>query len=585
MTPDAAAPSQSTEPASPERFRLADYCFLAFLFFCCLLSAWVDAKGWKGDAIAYYDLSTAIRQHQWHAIFNASWAPLYPALMTIAQSVFHFDPMYAAASTRLLNAALGLAFCVCSYFMALAIRRSLLRSSVSAATLISNRSLMVLVTAFTFFLWSQDMGGERPDTLLSCFLLLTVGCLLNGLTTGSWVPFLVAGFTAGCAYWTKAFAFPYIGLLIASFMLTHWKQKRKLIQLATAGLIFGAVCAPYVAHISANKHRLTIGDAGRLNSAWYVNGGERLDPVADPAFHAPGNAAGKLLHPAELILKLPEIAYYTPGKVFGAMPAWDDFSYWSDGLVPRSSLSQSIRALLFGIKTLLGAVPMRLQLTALFLVLWAFGWRCHWSRMTPALMALAASSAISVGAYLLVHFEIRYVVFVLVILAGVLVLTASPNPPDVDQPRLHRALLVVAFLILLGESQSCMHASQVMPVGDQIRGRFNVSEYNMGNVIRTRFGPKAQMACMGMGACYDDSLWAWYGDAVVSAAITLPHGENTANSQQICDKIVEEKASTLEVLRARRIRAVVAYFEPGGACSKDWEPIPEAPGYYIMPTN
>lgn len=578
---------QNTEPIQSDKLTVGDRCFLALTVVFCFLAAWVDARGWKGDAVAYYDLASAIRQHQWHAIFNASWSPLYPAFMLASQVPFRFNPMYAAGAIRLLNAALGVAFFGCSYYMALAVRRNVLRNGVSPARLVSKRLLMVLVTDFAFFFWSQDLTGVRPDALLACFLLLATGSLLDGITTGSWTAFLAGGVAAGCAYWTKSFAFAYIALLILCLMLFHWRQRRVLLQLGMAAVVFLMVAGPYVLRISAEKHRLTIGDAGRVNAAWYVNGAERLNPVADPAFDDTGNAAGKLLHPAELILKSPEIAYYEPGRVFGAMPPWDDFSYWSDGLAPRASLAQSFRSLTAGVKFLLQVVIMRVQVLALFAVLWVFGMRWDWDRLrNPALLALIVTAVLSITSYLLVHFEVRYIVFALVILASIVLLTAGSQASGTEWIKLHRVALVVALLILVGEAQFYTREIRTMPSGDRIaKGLFDTAEYNAGAEIARQFGPKTQVACVGMEACYDDALWAWYGDAVVSAAVTLPHGESKATLTQICDALVEEKQNALRVLRDRQIKLAVGYFGQGSPCSNDWKAMPGAPGYYMIPTS
>ena len=42
-----------------------------------------------GDGMAYMDVADLIRAHHWAGVINAYWHPLYPALLALAQTVFH----------------------------------------------------------------------------------------------------------------------------------------------------------------------------------------------------------------------------------------------------------------------------------------------------------------------------------------------------------------------------------------------------------------------------------------------------------------------------------------------------------------
>ncbi len=587
MISDETHSRESSSWESDDRLHAVDYCFFVGISIAALVVAWADAHTFKGDSIAYYDLSEAVRLHRWQACFNASWFPLYPALITLARALFHFNPQYDAAATRLINFVGGLALLASAIFFAMAVKLHVLARKAAAGDqrgLLANRSLMVLMATVTFFFWCVDMGSEKPDTVLAVFSLTATALLLRGLLQHAWWPFVAAGVLAGCAYWTKAFAFPYVCLVLFFLALSQRRNGRALLQLTVATVAFLAVAAPYIAHISADKHRFTIGDAGRLNSAWYVNGADRLNPVADHTLDDRGTAVGEYLHPPELLARTPEVVYFAPGHVFGQMPAWDDFSYWSDGLAPRFSPRGTLRAFTTGIKDLVRLLPFRAQIVALFAVMWIFGLR--WStrrRRDPVLVAVASAALVSILLYLSVHFEGRYIVCAVLIGAAIVACTARAVEP-VLQRKLHQVLLVVGLLLVLAEAQTALRALHSAPAGDDVTHlHFETAEYNAGKALQARFGQNAQVACMGQEACYDDSLWAWYGKLTVSAVITMPHRPELAKTAELCNLLHQSGPATLDALRARHIKAVVTWFGAEGACSAEWQPLREAPSYFVLP--
>lgn len=215
-----------------------DLLFFAIVAVSSMLFAWINSHGTNSDAIAYYDLSTAVHEHRWAACFNASWFPFYPALMAISQAVTGYHPRYAPAATRVLDGLLGVGLIASAVYLAFSVRTYTVRVRGAAAGLLGRSSLAVLMVTFSFYFWSVDMGGSKPDTLLTLFFLLATALLLTGLATGRWSRFLMAGFCAGLAFWAKSFAFPFTGLLLVGLLLTQWRNRRALAQIAAAGVVF-----------------------------------------------------------------------------------------------------------------------------------------------------------------------------------------------------------------------------------------------------------------------------------------------------------------------------------------------------------
>ena len=597
--------------------------FLLATALCCLLIAWLDVRGAPGDSIAYFDLSDAVRLHRWHACLNASWFPLYPAALTAARALTGFRPVYEAASARLLNGLLALAFLACSTYLAYSLRR-LAAAHDPATRLLPLRTLTILTVAVAFFFWSVDMEGVKPDTLLACFLLLATALLVRGLTPlpiadrslsrpeiadplaspvavdqgyeAPWSDFLLAGLCAGLAYWTKAFAFPFACLLYLFLAVSQLRRPRLLVRITASAALFLAIAAPYIAGISRDKHRVTIGDAGRLNSAWYVNGAERFNPVTDPTVDDRGSAKGNYLHPAQLLSITPEIVFYSPtAPVFGHFPPWDDFSYFSDGLASRFSLAQTLRACIHNLKFLAALVPMRLEALLLLAAPVAFGYRLpslqrpsveHAPLPTspyPVLAAVIVSAMMAVALYIGVHLEGRYVVFAAIILGTALAANLQlPSPTSAWPPAAERALLLLGWLLIITTAQTAIHEFKNAGTNDQpLHARFDRAAADAGEALAARLPPAAQVACLGLEACYGNALWSRYADARISAVITLPHQMESASPAAV-SAALEAHPEALATLRAHEIRAIVANFRPTSPCSSVWTQLPGDGHYFAI---
>src|SRR5438128_12625661 len=96
----------------------------------------------------------------------------------------------------------------------------------------------------------------------------------------NWLSFFLLGLILGFCYLTKnpmlplAPLFILVGLFFAGGLRKAWMLSVP----AVLGLVL--VAGPFIVALSATRHRLTFGDAGKLNYLWHVN---RL-----PIFHWQG---------------------------------------------------------------------------------------------------------------------------------------------------------------------------------------------------------------------------------------------------------------------------------------------------------
>ena len=120
---------------------------------------------------------------------------------------------------------------------------------------------------------NQTLWYLTPDMLLQGLVYLSAACALRlFLPDSSWKHSAALGLALGLGYWTKAAMFPVAIVLLAVLFLKppadRWRRRHSVIAL----VCFCLVAAPLVLSLSHEKHRLTFGDSGKLNYAWFVAG-------------------------------------------------------------------------------------------------------------------------------------------------------------------------------------------------------------------------------------------------------------------------------------------------------------------------
>jgi hypothetical protein len=550
-----------------------------------LINAVLGAYENVGDTVAYLDLSDAVCLHRWAALFNASWFPLYPAVLTVGRALFGFRPQYDLLAARLVDALLGACFIASAMVLAASIRSLMLARGTAREQLLPARTLYLWVATVAFIFLSSDVTGIKPDALVSAFMMLSLAALLHGIAGNKLGPFAAAGLCGGLAYWTKAFAFPFFGLMILLVAAVSLRNLRLLSRLAVSVAVFALVAGAYIVPISAAKGRFTIGDSGRLNSAWYVNHADRFNPVSDRSVYRMGEAQGSFKHPAELLAKDPEITYYGGDQVYGAMPQWDDFSYWSDGLTPRFNLRQQLAAFKVNLVYFLALLPMRLQALVLVaaLALWGYSMRPS-ARTDPMLIAVLLLALASMGMYLAVHLEGRYIAFAFVILGALFAASCARKQGSALSPSLHTAVFLIASLVLVYSAQRSLREGKEAQGAHPLKGIFDSTEFAVGADLASRLPRGAEIACLGNWVCFDDMYWARYAGVKVTAVINTGHGEEIIQSQPGCLKLQQNPAA-LDLLRQRHVRGIVAAFWGERPCSTAWQPLGGASGWHFLPLD
>jgi hypothetical protein len=580
--------------------------------------AWLAMKfspyALDGDGMAYMDVADLIRAHHWAGVVNGYWHPLYPALLAIAQSVFHTARSNELRAYYVLNFLIFLASVVAllAFISALVrLRRHMTPNADQNAgrtPLLGMESLQLLGVALLVIATGRElsMATVRPDALLQALMLSAFAMLLQSFASESLIYAPAMGFFFGLAYLTKSFAFLITLLSIALMMLFQaWVQKRKPVRVIAAGalafVVFAAIAGPYINALSKQKHRFDFGDSGALNYAWYVSGTVKMH--IEPSMSADfGSAKVNLIHPERQLLAQPGIYSYR-AEPYGTYPAWFDPTYFHERIVPIFSASRlihrDVRNIVLSFRYLLNHPEAWILLILLLACGARFGFTHartslhHWRHSTFWVPSIFLGLAMW-GIYGLVNIEERYVTlaYLLIVLPvfAALVYVPELSEPTDDNPwprRTATAMIAVLAFLALGEtlrvalenrrneSAAGLPAAWVQP---------NIVEAARGlNALGVGSGD--QIACMGTIACLNDPYWMRLANVRVLTEVYNPDAkhlleeyEGLPNRQQVED-----------VLKSQGAKVVVAAFDPGEMtgrtpASAGWIRLGES-DLYALPLN
>jgi len=220
------------------------------------------------DGISYLDLGAALTRGDWPKAISSYWGPVYPWLLGICVAVFHAQGLQQFAVAHALNVL---------FFALTLLVFDRIWTKVLANIVASDESKLlrssVLYLGYAAFSCSfvPMIGLVTPDLLLSAVILSIGFCFWKWIATEEQRWLLAAGVLLGTGYLIKSIMLP-VGLvtLFATFILMLVRS-RNIRPLLLATSIFLLISSPLVICLSARAKRLTIGDAGRLNYAWFVS--------------------------------------------------------------------------------------------------------------------------------------------------------------------------------------------------------------------------------------------------------------------------------------------------------------------------
>lgn len=540
-----------------------------------LLHSWVYLHDIRDvDGVSYLDMGDAMVRGDWATAVNTYWSPLYAAILGLAMAVLRPAPAWEYAVTQAVNFTAYLWALACFDFFLVTLlksRREAADAPEESVSALPGWALFAI--GYPVFIWSalywHYFWLQSPDMIVAGLVFLAAAILLRihrGPT--GWIPFVALGCVLGLAYLSKAALFPLSFVFLAVAALVARRFQPGLIKAAAAMIVFLVIAFPWVLALSVSKQKLTFGESGRLNYAWFVNRAGRISHWP----HWYGQAGyGTPIHPSRRILDEPAV-YEFASPIGGSYPMWYDPSYWHEGLEPRFELRAQVKRLVESAKfyyELFSRGPQPGLLVAA-ITLYVLGstrrtwWRSllrDWPLYVPAVAALAM--------YSLVYVEGRYVApFVLLLWFGAL--AGVRVRPGLGWERAGVGAAIGVALLTLAQ----ISWSTAMDIG----GRGSVRDFDgqLHSRVAERLWsvgvqPGDRIGVVGSGL--NAARWARLARVKVIAEMPKPSQETFWNAGMATElRVVEAFCST-------GANGIVAQYMPEGALGPEWTSLSGIDGY------
>jgi hypothetical protein len=320
---------------------------IPFWWSICLGSAGILAvsarHAMNADGLSYLDLASEGVRSGPSGLLNGYWSPGYPALISLALAMFRPSPAQEFPLVHFVNFFI---FVLTLWAFDFFLRHWLLSHANGAIGDQEKKDFVPF--AFCTFLWFTleciGVAGVSPDLCVAAIVFLAAGitCRLS-LPGSSWKHYVALGFALGLGYYAKAAMFP-LGLLFLCVLLLYppspgvpRQRQRLLLSLS----VFLLMAAPLVTVLSGRVGRLSFGETGRLNYAWYVKGLQRYTGWTGGS----PDVFGSPEHPPRKLMEEPLVLEFD-SPIKGTYPLWYDPSYWYAGAKVRFNLRQQIAALM-----------------------------------------------------------------------------------------------------------------------------------------------------------------------------------------------------------------------------------------------
>jgi len=386
----------------------------------------MKSQSMNADGISYLDIGDAYCRADWANAINAVWSPLYSWILGFANFVFKPSMDWQFPTVHIVNFLIFLATLASFEYMWGNVRNN---SIGSEAHTISEPSWWIL--GYLIFIWTSlsliQIWAVTPDMLMASFVFFAAGLIARIRSGDTRLRiFLRFGLVLGLGYLSKTFMFSTaLVFLVLAWLVQTWTWASFRKTLPAIG-VFLLISLPYIALISNEKGKLTIGEAATVTYVRHVLG--------IPYPHWQGDAEQNIYptHPSRVIHESPTV-YEFGEPIGGTYPIALDPSYWYEGFrVPFNIKNLLIPLLPSGIKYLELFLQKLGVLSACVVILYMMG--VKEKRRLPEVIrgwALVIPAAVAFGLYALVLVEDRYIgVFVTLFWVDILANIRLPKVPD-----------------------------------------------------------------------------------------------------------------------------------------------------------
>lgn len=516
---------------------------------CALVDCWINRFGISSDGVSYLDMGDLYWKGNWHSALNSYWSPLYGWIVGLIFWLTKPTLRWQYPEVHLLTFVVFLMALSCfEYFW----RELLAFRDKEAKAGVSHRYGWVLgYLLFASLLFKiRILSSVGPDLIVVALICLISGMILRFSSRRISVrsaAFL--GTALGIGYLAKAAMLPFGIMVLATLFAVAWKQRANLRQAAVASIFFLLVSSPFIVLLSWNCHRFTFGDAGSLNTAWFVNG-------ATPVYrHWQGDGATSThpQHSTRKLLNWPEV-YEFGTPVSGTYPVWYAPAYWWTGVDTRIHPARLLAALVRNAAQIADYwIKVCGILTSAVLMLFLLGERIQDScrqlvKFLPILVAPAAMFLM----YAMITWEVRYTLGAMLVVYGVVIASSSIFAEERRTHSFRAACLIFGAVTLVWVLQS-----------------FTVS-FNRSEESARRIAAAEQLRAMGMkpgdhvaliGDGFEAAAWARLDRLEIVAEVPsdMPRGDSAA---AFWNSAPQDEQAVLNILKSTGAKAVVAEMPP-----------------------
>jgi hypothetical protein len=439
---------------------------MAVLLSICALLA--PALGWDSGRtlihLSYFDMASDALHFGPRSLVDLYWSPLYPALLAGWLGVFRPSPAAELPCVIFLNW-LIFVLCFLSFWFFCSSWQRALRPPGGADSDDRSFHKTIAYLGIGVFFWCVTsfvgINWVTPDLCVAAIVFLAAGvcCRLSPAPAG-WRMYGFLGAVLGLGYYAKAAMFPAALLLLSCLLAFPPSTPPNRRGIALAAGVFLLTATPLIALMSRRAGHPTIGEAGRLNYAWYVNKVPPFFWMTVWTGGPPGHGAP--LHPIRQLSDNPRLVEFE-SPVGGTFPLFRDPAYWYDGVRASFNLTQQLAVLR-------GHLTFFLQLAkdvsvllggALALCVLTLRTKSRPRPTAPFRWMIAWPIAVF-GMYSCVHIEERFVAAFIVLLGlavfGVLLCRVDPEAGRVAAITVACSLLLqVALLYSYGAGKRVWH--------------------------------------------------------------------------------------------------------------------------------
>lgn len=532
-----------------------------------VMEAWGGRHTLNLDGISYLDLADAFAKSDWHHAVNAYWSPLYSALIGAVELGLGTSAKSEFVTIRGLNVAVFVVVLLAfeSFLRKLLDYRRIRFAAVAFSAAVLPEWSLVAIGYGTLIWASIAFVGTAlvsPDLCVEALFLLAAAVLLRIRTVEStWAVYLLLGMILGLAYLAKAAVFPVAWLLLlASFVWTA--DHRRAIRKGMMGVLgFSSVSGPLIVQLSLAKNRLTFGESGRLNYAWYVlgNGFQRNWQGGSPG-------GGIAVHPTRQLSNDPPLFEFAK-PVVGSYPVWLDPAYWNEGLRIRFSVTRQAHQLLKNLREFWRSlIPLIVVFLVLGVLVGVTGGLHDWIMEGLSHAALILPSIAALGMYALVHVESRFIAGYVVVIALCVLASIRLGTTHWSGRKLETVTAVCVATLLLPTALAA-----ATPVARAILHPVEVreSEYVARELRRLGLSPGDAIGCIGIG------VGGWVRLARVRVIAEIPWG----HSPDFWKVGAPTQAHLLDLFREAGARIVLTQDVPANF-ARDWVQIDSTNFFY-----